>query len=175
MENNFGEKEEDKFQGISGEEIQYFVGDKFDYYIRKWRGAKNPESNAGWNWATFFGGIFWMGYRKIYKYALYVIGLFAAIDVVEILANIKLRPWINYAIWAILAFMGNSIYFKHVKKSIIEIKQKSLRDEENIGELINCGGTSWGGVGIVLLMLIAYAILILLFEYAVKGEINIYR
>jgi len=53
-----------EFNNFTEDEMWMFIGDNAEFYIDKWRTAKNPKVYARWNWATFFAGMFWFGYRK---------------------------------------------------------------------------------------------------------------
>lgn len=146
------------------QEARTFVGKKADYYLRKWSNPKNKGSNMGWNWAAFFAGIFWLGYRKMYKIVFIILGAFVVFDIISYIINNpsmdKMNNSIGIAVAAVLGISGNYYYFKHAQKNIEDVKQQfpnNLQEQE--AALRKRGGTSWGGVFIVLGLLAAYVFL----------------
>jgi len=138
------------------DEVKLFVGESQAYYVKKWESAKNPYQKSGWNWAAFFGGIFWLGYRKMYSIVLGLIGIFLLIDILQLFIKYDLSKSIASSTAAILGLLGNSFYYRHMHKKISKIKNDNL-DKTNLKDAIHkAGGTSWYGVGIVFLILIGY-------------------
>lgn len=74
---------------ITEEEIWYFIGQHQDYYMPIWK-VPRPDRHASWNWPAFLFGIYWFGYRKMYKMILYTLGLFTGFYILEELLNIKI-------------------------------------------------------------------------------------
>jgi serine/threonine protein kinase len=135
-------------QEIQEDLIETFVGKKYTYYRNSWKGEGINN-----NFACLVFGPIWMGYRKMYLWAISLITGFFIIanlthyfslgDVVE-----KLR-WTLFPTFTILA---NSLYENHVKSKILEIKSKGLSKQEELMKIKEKGGTSYvGAIFIVLL------------------------
>ncbi|MFY4775723.1 DUF2628 domain-containing protein [Metabacillus sp. RGM 3146] len=155
------------------EELSLFVGKKADVYHRKWGKATNK---AGWNWAAFFLGIFWLGYRKMYRFLLIFLGIYLLVDLItwpfylflDPVTMDKVSPLIdllNYVIGiassVTLGIYGNYFYYKHAKEKINNIKQKFPNHPDiQAYEITKRGGTSWGTFFILLAAAILYAIVI---------------
>lgn len=146
------------------QEVRAFVGKKADYYLGKWNNPKNKGSNMGWNWAAFLAGMFWLGYRKMYKIVLIILGAFVAFDIVSYIINNpamdKMNNTIGIVVAAVLGISGNYYYFKHTQKNIEDVKQQfpnNLQEQE--AALRKRGGSSWGGVFIVLGLFALYLII----------------
>ena len=140
------------------EELRLFVGEKSDYYINKWNKTKNGRS---WNWAAFFAGLFWVGYRKMYKVILIAFGIFILFDIIALFMDNELVDALNYGISMGLAItfgsFGNYFYFTSAKRKIQKVKDtKSNNPELQSQEIQKSGGGSWKGVFITFAMFVLY-------------------
>ncbi|CEG28695.1 DUF2628 domain-containing protein [Bacillus sp. B-jedd] len=150
---------------VSGDhEVRTFVGKKADYYLRKWNNPKNKGSNMGWNWAAFLAGMFWLGYRKMYKLVLIILGAFVVFDIISYIINNpamdKINNTLGLVVAAILGISGNYHYYLHAQKNIEDVKNQfpnNLQEQE--AALRKRGGSSWGGVFIVLGLFVVYFII----------------
>jgi hypothetical protein len=139
-------------------ELRQFVGKKSDYYINKWKKAKN---NRSWNWAAFFLGLFWVGYRKMYKVIFIIFGIFIVTDVITLFLNQAIADKLNYGISTglsvVLGISGNYFYSIYSKRKIQKIKDTFPHNPEiQAKEIQRQGGGSWKGVFISLGLLVAY-------------------
>ncbi|MCM3569349.1 DUF2628 domain-containing protein [Neobacillus mesonae] len=145
--------------------LRWFVGEKKEnYYLKKW--AKGDRS---WNWAAFFLSYFWLGYRKIYKPILWVMGAYILLDLVIALLGIdstKLNNAIGIAMGMSFGFWGNHLYRRHAEKVIKNVKG-SYSDMESVKNEVRLrGGTSWLGVLKSIGIIAGYtALSILIFTY----------
>jgi hypothetical protein len=141
-----------------------FVGRKYSYYEAKWTTPKFQRSKQSWNWAAFFGGMFWFAYRKMYAYAWVMVGLLV-IDQLgpEIFHYNDSLTWpIFLVIWLMVGRMGNYLYKLHVDKLTAEIVATQSANNAQ-AELVRRGGTSIGapfaflGIYLVLVLCIVCA------------------
>lgn len=133
---------------------QAFVDTRYHFYDQKWSMSSQPDVKAGWNWASFFVGLFWLGYRKMYREVLILIGLFFLIDFVAALTGIyALSNFIPFIIYFYLGIKGNALYYQHVRRKLAELKDDNLSKQA----YREYGGVSGVGVVVALLLLFAYA------------------
>jgi hypothetical protein len=140
---------------FDGNEVHLFVDKNADYYIEKWEGSRNPRKHAGWNWAAFFAGIFWMGYRKMYSTILILVTISLAINIVLLFVNPEFIRPINSLLSFIIGLFGNAFYYNHMRKEIRKIKSSSKSEDADV-YFSKCGGASWAGVGVTFLIFIVY-------------------
>ena len=137
---------------VNEEELNLFAGDKDNYYLKKWKNMEESGEIIDWNWGAFFFQTMWMGYRKMYLYAAVLIGLLVYIDVVLIASLHPLTQLgVDIFIGILLGIFGNKLYYKHAKKKISVIKSDQPDPEIQKIEIAKAGGTSWIGVGLVLM------------------------
>lgn len=138
-----------------------FVGYHYHYYKDKWQMHDQPEKAISWNWAAFFLGIFWLGYRKMYQPIIIILGIYLAFDFLEIVTNyhpaasmlVKVVP---YAAFALLGMYGNALYYRHARKQI----NKILPYDPDHQLLSRKGGTSGKGVFAAIGLLAVYGLII---------------
>jgi len=136
--------------------LRFFIGEKKQhYYIRKWSKGVNS-----WNWAAFFFSLFWLGYRKMYKQVLLIIGVFLVIDLAVTLLGID-NTIPNSVIGLASAFTfgitGNNFYRLHALKKIREMMHGSIIDPNLLQKEIQLsGGVSWKGVFTTLGLFVVY-------------------
>jgi len=138
--------------------IQIFIGKNAEYFFGKWEAKKRYQQ---WNWAAAFFGIYWLAYRKMYKYSWFIIGV---IPLAGFFESNRLLPenfstFLYTAIGLGLALYGNDLYKSHVEDKIKEIETTHLGDQLEI-ELARQGGTNFAAalafaVGFTLVMVLA--------------------
>lgn len=174
MNNENSEATSGLSQSLYSENIlRAFVGKNSDFYISKWKKAKDPSKRAGWNWAGFLVGVFWLGYRKIYKILFLLLGLFILIDMVQVFIGIDFTKGVSAGLAAAFGVGGNTFYYSHMNEKLNTLKQNS-QDDGELEELARkAGGATWKGVGITVLLMIAYVIVSSILEIVVSALFNI--
>jgi len=137
---------------VNEEELNLFAGDKDNYYLKKWKNMGKSRKIINWNWGAFFFQTIWMGYRKMYLYAAVLVGLLVYIDVVLIASlDYPFQFGVDIFIGILFGIFGNRLYYKHAKKKISVIKSNQHNPEIQKIEITKAGGTSWIGLGLVLI------------------------
>src|SRR5699024_746054 len=93
-----------------------FVGKNYQYYKFKWSKSDDPSRSISWNWSAFIFGIFWLGYRKMYKQIFILIGIFLASDLLEIITGshpfaTQIATSLPLILYIFLGLYVNDIYF----------------------------------------------------------------
>lgn len=154
---------------LEGDLEESFVGKSYDYYIGKWDKIEEKRNKTSWNWAAFFLGPFWFGYRKMYIPILFLSAAYLIIDLILYLSqyeyseeNYFFSP-INRAlalpISIFFGLLGNYIYLKHTNKYIDKSNLLTLNLEQKKLWLKKKGGTSWLGVLLTFCIFFGYGIL----------------
>ncbi len=132
---------------------QAFVDTRYHFYDHKWSDASQPDVKAGWNWASFFVGMFWLGYRKMYRELLVLIGVFFLIDFVAAVTGLFfLSTLVPLILYFYLGMKGNALYYQHVRRKLAELQQEDLSEEAYREH----GGVSGVGVIVAILLLFFY-------------------
>lgn len=138
-------------------QLAYFAGDKYQYYLDKWGPMLRGESTrAGWNWAAFFLGAGWLGYRKMYGatiayYAVFVV-LFAMDEMLDV---DTMSTIVSLALAIVFGLYGNAWYLKHARAKIAEVRSRGGDDDTQLRDITAQGGTSLAGtLGLMFLYLL---------------------
>lgn len=147
---------------ISREELALFIGEKSNWYFAKWGNAENPAKKRSWNTVGFFLPTFWLGYRKMYKTVAFIMAASCLLPVID--AFFATVPTHLYNVFSLtiavsVGFWGNATYYKHAMDTIKSIKRNQSSMEAQKKEMVKKGGTSWGGVGLVVLLMVLYVLL----------------
>ncbi|WP_177178289.1 DUF2628 domain-containing protein [Amphibacillus marinus] len=139
------------------EQMAAFVGKGYDYYQKNWTMVTNPGRSVNWNWAAFFLGVFWLGYRKMYKAILLLLGFFILTDLIELLSgNSQIAEHLSTAIMfgvpVFLGMYGNTLYYRHAKAKLSRLQER----EQDLNVIATVGGTSGKGVVGAVFLLIGY-------------------
>lgn len=133
---------------------QAFVDTRYHFYDQKWSVASQPDVNAGWNWASFFVGLFWLGYRKMYRELLILIGVFFLIDFVAAVTSLFfLSTLLPLVLYFYLGMKGNALYYRHVRQKLAEFQHDDLSQ----ADYRERGGVSGTGVVVAIILLLSYA------------------
>ncbi len=161
-----------KGQLQESDELFRFVGEKFEYYRKKWEISDAPEKKISWNWAAFFLSIFWMGYRKMYGYVLIVNAMYLLVDLIFFLLpnSSHANNSIGIAINVVCGLWGNSMYYVFAKKRISTIKSAVKDETARYAALQKAGGTSWYGVLFTILIAFLYAAISTTISYLIGAE-----
>ncbi|WP_028857137.1 DUF2628 domain-containing protein [Psychrilyobacter atlanticus] len=116
------------------EEMSKRIGEKSEYYIKSFYGNKNK-----YNIGSAIGGVFWLGYRGMFKELFITFSLIGVSD--YIIFNLGIELSLGIPIAAILGSLGNYMYFKSLQRRI----------KNNKGEV------HWGwGISLTIFLMIFY-------------------
>ncbi|MBI4996791.1 MAG: DUF2628 domain-containing protein [Rhodocyclales bacterium] len=126
--------------------LRIFVGNKYDYFQRKWALSEQTGSKQSWNWAAFLGSYAWMAYRKMYLQSGILVGVLILETIVEVLLGPRsgvssLITFFNIGLFVGVGFRGNHWYKRHVEKRIQDILSQCSAERAE-AELARAGGTS---------------------------------
>jgi hypothetical protein len=122
-------------QVFSKERLMLFIQDDADFYMKAW------QTNKLWNWASFFLGILWMLFRKMYLYSFIFLISFHAIFYL-FRYNLMLRVILVVVTWILLGIFGNALYKHHVERKILKIVTKTSDINAQNVMLHKAGGIS---------------------------------
>ncbi|WHY03269.1 DUF2628 domain-containing protein [Neobacillus sp. DY30] len=152
-----------------GDLKESFVGKNFDYYNGKWDNIEEKKIKTSWNWAAFFLGPFWFGYRKMYIPVLLFAAFYLAVDLSLFLLKYEyteetyiFSPIDQAIVWPfsiILSLLGNYIYLKHTNKYIDKSHLLPINAEQKKLWFKKKGGTSWLGVLLTFFIFFGYGFL----------------
>lgn len=127
--------EDEFFKSILGSEEQsYYLDCFFKFYI--------AESFCfTWNWAAFFGTVFWFVYRKMWWYSIIYFCLSSAFLVLVVLTGISFK-WYFFTIFFVPGLAANYLYYKWCSRKIEKIKLVYFDFESQRIMLSRLGGTS---------------------------------
>lgn len=117
--------------------LRVFIGLRAKTYIQKW-------SNNRWYfcWAGFFFSVFWLLYRKMYMFAVYMLltGLMFGYLLYVLGFPLEYNLMINVLISLIIGVFGHNFYRSHVSAQLKKFQKDSKNDLKML-ELI--GGVTW--------------------------------
>lgn len=161
--NNFYSQDSNTYadpNAVTEEDFITFVGEKnTEYYLDKFYRYQSNQNFASWNWAAFFLGMFWILYRKLYKFA----GILFGINLLSVFL-MGGSTILNLVIMIGCGTYGNLVYVKDSLRKIENIKRFSsnINHIDLNNRLIHNGGVNLVGP-IILSLLIIPIILITLF------------
>lgn len=138
-------------------QLAYFVGGEYQRYLTKWAPMLHGQAKrAGWNWAGFFLGGLWMGYRKMYGATIaYYAALIVLLALDEVVGGSALTSVVGLGVGVAIGLYGNAWYLKHAQTKIAEVRSQGGDDETQLRELTRLGGTSMAAtLGLALLYLL---------------------
>jgi len=138
-----------------------FIGKNAAFYVSTF---KNFESDrfakikATWNWPAFFFGFWWFIYRKLYLWALFNFVANLIIWFIEIICHIRIGGILSvvfgFLVMIIWGASANYIYYKHIKKKIVEIDNLHLLKTPRQTELTRTGGVNRIAIALPLILTI---------------------
>jgi hypothetical protein len=154
--------------GIPNEIARALVGPRADYYLDRWTSTEKGRRYLGMNWAAFFGGVFWMAYRRMYvTLALTFASLFIWSVAERAILFHHLAPAEQSMIsmvgtvlfWALCASLGSYWYLLEVQR-----RYEGLRRADRLTEayIARAGGVSWAPVALLVVFFLALAEFVLL-------------
>ncbi|QTH43389.1 DUF2628 domain-containing protein [Cohnella sp. LGH] len=156
------------------EQVTAFVQRNSGYYLRKWSKSATPAKDIGWNWAAFFLSYFWLAYRKQYGVVLLLLGVWIAIDIVNIAFDLEVNN-VGYGLFCSvgIALGANALYYKHTNKQIDKINRYPLERSLKLKALSQKGGTSFISVFMAIGLLTVYIIINLFVLFPNFGKTDI--
>ncbi len=114
------------------EDWAHFVVRNKEKYLRWFRQFRQNDDRfvLTWNWATFFLGIWWLLYRKLYLWAL-------------VSLVVSFIPYLNLLFHLALSGAANYLYYQHARKRI-----QTVRDDTS-GSRLGAALSQAGGVSMV--------------------------
>lgn len=142
------------------EAMRIFIGNKYDHYANKW--SRFAQKKIAWSWVGFFLSIFWMIYRKMYRYAALFFAAMMAVGVIEGMLDVSnsVSQATNMAFSILLGLQGNYWYKLHAEQKIKRIRE-TIVPEQMKEELARQGGTNLPGALICFILAVASMFLIL--------------
>ena len=102
---------------VSEEELQAFIGPNRDYYLDRWEDRDGDRQGVRkFHWAAFFFSLPWLLYRKLYRYAGLVAGIYASELILEALI---FEGWLGFeeaprsVFGVVLLVVGEARWNKH--------------------------------------------------------------
>jgi hypothetical protein len=125
--------------------LPLFVGDAFPRYRKKWLMMRQWGGTASWNWAGFLFTIAWLGYRRMFRPALYCIAASGLASIADLLLDTSglLSGLVTLGTCIVIGLLGNSWYRRDAETRIHEIVATRNRDDVP-AEIVRQGGTDLG-------------------------------
>ncbi|MFB7140623.1 DUF2628 domain-containing protein [Gottfriedia sp. NPDC056225] len=153
------------------ERFWQFAGNNSNVYANRLRIFSQSDydyaqehKQLSWNWASFFLGVYWMAYRKMWGWVSIYFAYYILSDLLFSQVS-ALDRFVNLIISVLLGMYGNAMYFAHAAKKIDAIKRTSISAQEKNAEYERVGGTSGKSVALVIVLTIAIITVLSLIEY----------
>jgi hypothetical protein len=131
--------------------LTYF-GPQSDYYLERYK-TYHAGSKYTFNQASFFCGIFWFLYRKLFIHFLVAVVILLATSVLQDflfgLLQISqkgqsiLNMGINIGTWVLLGYCGNYFYILQTDRNVSRILDSTGDEEKRLELLKEKGGISY--------------------------------
>jgi hypothetical protein len=148
----------------SRQEMADFIAIKQQYYMEKFDYLEQKQK-LSWNWAAFFFGLYWLLYRKMYKFFL----LFFLINIIMIVC-VPDEYTISYIAMPIaMGWLGNFLYMFHVKeklKAASELNDLWAKDDY----IRKKGGVGWLGTVVFLAIILFIGAVFMISDYGGTGQ-----
>ncbi|WP_417897516.1 DUF2628 domain-containing protein [Bacillus haimaensis] len=139
--------------------LRAYVGKNADYYFNKWQIETGEVKKDSWNWAAFFLGFFWLGYRKMYSVLFALVAVYLVTDVILYAIDIDstlINSGIGMGTSIVLGLMGNYFYYLQAEKSIMKNSHQGIYLKDKIAR---AGGRSPLGLFFSIFMMIIYIVI----------------
>lgn len=132
---------------LSEDEARAFLGRNADYFLLQWSALPdNAQAAMRFNWAAFFLGGPWLGYRKMYKAVAILAGVMILWNLLQLLSPLLGKPWLSYllllAIGVICGQFGNRWYLGRAGRVVRKVNRSYQDGYERRWRLAKLGGTS---------------------------------
>ncbi|WP_052598906.1 DUF2628 domain-containing protein [Aureispira sp. CCB-QB1] len=127
-------------------EWEVFIGANASYYIPIWRKFQKQDTKVHFHFPALFLHIYWLSYRKMYKYALIGVLFPHFVNfIIIILLGID-SYWetvlISYSFYPFFGLFSNWIYYNHAQKTITQIKRTHPTEASRFSTLVEVGQTN---------------------------------
>jgi hypothetical protein len=129
-----------------------FVGTNTDYYINQWDLHHTGKPKMSFNFATAFLGIYWMAYRRMFRYIFALLGFYLLFDAV---LYYGFDPYysldktyhpaklvLSIVMFFIMGSIGNYLYYRKACNEVEKVKRKNKIIHSQKAELNEKGGTN---------------------------------
>lgn len=152
--------DKDRLGVFIGESKKYKYLTKFGMRIYDDSCINLPRrAKLSWNWSAFFGGVLWMGYRKMYLELVVLSTLFMLPNLIFSDISDTQDTLMTASYWLVLGLLSNSLYFAKCKREITRIKNLNLSLYDELEVLKHKGGTSVAGIFISAIILIIASVI----------------
>ena len=143
------------------------VGRRAEFYVPYFeRADARGYAPLSWNWATFLFGVFWLLYRRMYRWAaMLVLGLLLLGFVTEQIAlagypalATVVQLLVAGGVFIYMALHANGIYYRWVSARIEAVRKEFVLDRERQRQTL----AERGGPNVHLPLIIASVLLLLL-------------
>lgn len=137
------EETADAYEFPNDQKLFLLVRSNAQYYLKAW------TKKMSWNWAAFFAGPYWFGYRKMYLQVFLPFGLHFLLNLIWVKAA-GIYNESNFFISAIpiaicLGLFANSLYYRHARMKIAEAEEDLPEGTNQLRQIENSGGTTGRG------------------------------
>ncbi|WP_162274108.1 DUF2628 domain-containing protein [Leptospira tipperaryensis] len=133
MKGRGNERLQSLLNGYEKDQNREFIGNKADYYFKKWEKMKNNSSALkiySWNWGSILLGPIWYAYRKMYSIAIIYYALIIGASFVVFYLLKKDLPGSAFGGGALVfGLMGNYTYLDFMSKKTQKIAEDPGKDE----------------------------------------------
>ncbi|MCA1321477.1 DUF2628 domain-containing protein [Bacillus tianshenii] len=139
--------------------LRAYVGKNAEYYINKWQIETGEVKKDSWNWAAFFLGFLWLGYRKMYSVLFALVAVFLVTDVILYAIDVDgslVNSGIGMGTSVFLGLMGNYFYYMQAEKSVVKNSHQDIYLKDKIAA---AGGRSILGVFLAIFMILVYIVI----------------
>ena len=140
------DNEIDIYQSPEEHEWETFIGPNANYYIPIWHKFQKQDIKIHVHLPALFLNIYWVGYRKMYKYAISYL-LFLQIIPLLIFFSIDTGGYFEVQFMLLFSYplfglFSNWLYYKHAQKVIADIKRSHSNEVSRQKALQEAGQTN---------------------------------
>ncbi|MCM2676222.1 hypothetical protein [Alkalicoccobacillus plakortidis] len=124
------------------EALQLYIGEKYDYYKKKWSIGRNRKpALVSFNVGGFFGTFWWSAGRAMYLYASFFFLFMFLADLLFLLTGYEvwedsIYPTVGLVVYGLF---GNYNYYYYAMKKV----KKMMGENRSRREIIAAGGFRW--------------------------------
>jgi hypothetical protein len=127
-------------------EWELFIGNNASYYIPIWQKFRTQDTKVHIHLPAFFLNIHWLGYRKMYKFAITYVLLFNILpsflfSLIGIGSYLEVQFMLLFA-YPFFGLFGNWLYYNHAQKIISDIKRTHSNEASRKKAIQEAGQTN---------------------------------